>query len=96
VVGQDGTVSPVWSLAQFDGNIKEMLQSEPYTAYWALLKQGIRWSDALDEAFGLGMLASATREFMGKKLANWGRQLGHVPSRLPPKKRDVQTLALEL
>lgn len=95
-LNDEGLAVAAWTPEEFDSRVGSLLGSKPYLAYWALLKAGVRWAPAIAEAFGVESLAPATREFIGKRLANWGRAYGHLPARLPAKRdTDSDSLALE-
>jgi hypothetical protein len=68
-----------YSVEEFKDRVRELFGTWPYTRFWSLLQSGVRWADAIQIAFGFSDLAEYTRQRLGKKLANWGRQFGFLP-----------------
>ncbi|MEP7009699.1 MAG: restriction endonuclease [Acidobacteriota bacterium] len=65
-----------WTVDRFSEESRRLLSATPYTCFWKSLSEGTEWGDAANGAFELGSLAPSTRLHLGKKLANWGRNLG--------------------
>ena len=67
--------------AEFEARIKDVMAEPPYSDYWSLLLEGVPWPEALRRAFSFHQLASGTLLALGKRTANWGRSLGHLPKK---------------
>jgi hypothetical protein len=93
----DDVLQPVYSTAEFEHRVRALFGDLPYTRFWSRLQAGETWADAIQAVFGFSELSEYTRRDLGKKLANWGRQLGFLPKerlvfRRPSKQSDVLSL----
>ncbi|HZF69023.1 MAG TPA: hypothetical protein VEZ47_13360, partial [Gemmatirosa sp.] len=81
------TAPGVYLVAQgpedFERAVGVLLGTEPYQAFWVLIREGAPYESALTDSVGLGGLAKATRHDLGRRLANWGRHFGYLPGRSP-------------
>jgi hypothetical protein len=78
--GKSDKLALRWGFSELNDNVKIMLQDEAYTVFWDLAKSGTNLEKAVAEAFELNDLAPTTREWLGKRLATWGRAFGHLKS----------------
>lgn len=66
----------------FEKRIGELLCSEPYLTFWHRVNRGAGYHTAAAGLLGLDSLSPDTRLSLCKKLANWGRNFGHLPPKL--------------
>jgi hypothetical protein len=89
VAQKDRSVAATESVAVFQERMHTLFSKQPYSRYWELLRKGVPWDEAMLKAFGFVNLTKSTRRWLGKRLANWGRQLGFLDRRRLKLRRSV-------
>jgi len=75
---RDGIVISRMGSEQFETHVRKLLSQAMYQKFWTAMKGSLLWEDAVGRLPGLGKLSLTTRRNLGKKLANWGRELGFL------------------
>lgn len=65
--------------SQFEARVKVLLESEPYASFWTHVMHGDGFEIAARSLASMDDLAPGTRDWLCKKLSNWGRQFGLLP-----------------
>lgn len=65
--------------AQFEARVRDLLSTEPYLTFWSDIRAGKGFEFAATGLASMDSLAPGTRNWLCKKLANWGRSLGFLP-----------------
>lgn len=64
---------------QFEARVRALLETEPYASFWAHVKRGDGFEIAARALASMEDLAPGTRDWLCKKLSNWGRQFELLP-----------------
>lgn len=67
--------------SQFEARVRSMLEAEPYKSFWSHVKNGDGFEVAANALTSMEHLAPGTRDWLCKKLSNWGRQFELLPRR---------------
>lgn len=86
--------------AQFEVRVRDILSSEPYLLFWERVQAGMGYDVAASSLKSMQDLSPGTRDWLCKKLSNWGRALGYLPKGLrisskPQATSQQQSLSLD-
>lgn len=63
----------------FEARVRNLFASDPYMQFWTSVKAGKGFEVAASSLASMESLSPGTRDWLCKKLANWGRSLGYLP-----------------
>ncbi|MBO1010141.1 hypothetical protein IPV27_21010, partial [Acidovorax sp. SD340] len=80
--------------SQFEARVRALLSTEPYVSFWSHVLRGDGFEIAAKTLTSMENLAPGTRDWLCKKLSNWGRHFDFLPGGFrvasKPRRRDEQ------